>query len=180
MTIGKTAAMADEAMSLESLRRFAADIARLQPNKERILFVCVGTDRSTGDALGPLVGTMLQEHGWSRVVGTLAEPCDARKVEAAAASLGHWNAEGLTVVAIDACLGKPQSVGGYVLAAGPLRPGAATGRGLPPVGDFGIAGVVNHHGPKAYVMLQTTSLHLVLGMAKQIVSAINEAWYIQS
>lgn len=180
MTIGKAAAPLDDAMSQESLRRFTADIARMQPDKERVVFVCIGTDRSTGDALGPLIGTMLQEHGWSQVIGTLAEPCDARRVEAAAEGLRQRSMEELTVVAIDACLGKPQSVGGYVLTSGPLRPGAATGRGLPPIGDFGIAGVVNRNGPKAYGMLQTTSLHFVLGMAKRIVSAINEAWYIQS
>ena len=26
-----------------------------------IVFVCIGTDRSTGDSLGPLVGTLLKE-----------------------------------------------------------------------------------------------------------------------
>ena len=26
-----------------------------------IVFVCIGTDRSTGDSLGPLVGTLLEE-----------------------------------------------------------------------------------------------------------------------
>lgn len=180
MTSGKAKASPEEAKPEESLRRFLAEIARSQPDSERIIFVCIGTDRSTGDALGPLVGTMLAEHGWSRVIGTLAEPCDAGKVETAAAGLRQSSLEGLTVIAIDACLGKPGSIGGYALTDGPLRPGAATGGSLPPIGDYGIAAVVNRHGPKAYGMLQTTSLHLVMGMAKQIVSAINETWYIQS
>lgn len=180
MTTTRAAAPPDDATPEEGLRRFLADIAFLQPDSRRIVFVCIGTDRSTGDALGPLVGTMLEEYGWSRVIGTLAEPCDAGKVEAAAISLLQESMEGRTVIAIDACLGKPQSVGGYVLSAGPLKPGAATGRALPPIGDFSIAGIVNRRGAKAYGMLQTTSLHLVMGMAKQIVSAINETWYIQS
>ncbi|MDQ6420083.1 spore protease YyaC [Paenibacillus sp. LHD-117] len=163
----------------ERLASFLGEIARVQPDRKRILFLCVGTDCSTGDAFGPLVGTMLEEHGWPGVIGTLAEPCDAHKVEAAAAAaLRLRKDEAATVIAIDACLGKPQSVGGYVLSRGPLKPGAATGRRLPPVGDYGIAGVVNRQGPKAYAMLQTTSLHLVMNMAKQIVSAIDDAWYI--
>lgn len=165
-------------VSYEQLEAFLADIARKQPDKERILFVCVGTDRSTGDALGPLVGTMLTEHGWPNVIGTLAEPCDAHKVEAAAAAAMRARMDReWTVIAIDACLGKPQSVGGFLLAGGPLQPGAAMGRNLPPIGDYSIAGVVNRHGPKAYGMLQTTSLHLVMGMAGEIVSAVNDAWY---
>lgn len=180
MTTTKAAAPPDDALPEDILRRFLAEIAVKQPDSRQIVFVCIGTDRSTGDALGPLVGTMLEEYGWSRVIGTLAAPCDAGKVEAAAISLRQESLVGRTVIAIDACLGKPQSVGGYALSAGPLKPGAATGRALPPIGDFGIAGIVNRHGPKAYGMLQTTSLHLVMGMAKQIVSAINETWYIQS
>ncbi|MHA6480604.1 spore protease YyaC [Paenibacillus sp. strain BS8-2] len=180
MTISKAAALPDEETSTERLRGFVSSIASKQPDKQRIVFVCIGTDRSTGDALGPLVGTMLKEHGWPRVIGTLAEPCDAHKVEGVAANIPVPAADGTIIIAIDACLGKPQSIGGYVLSSGPIRPGAATGGGLPPIGDFGIAGVVNRHGPKAYFLLQTTSLHLVMEMAKQIVSEINEAWYIHS
>ena len=48
--------------------------------------VCIGTDRSTGDALGPLVGSRLTE--WRsvrdriRVVGTLDEPVHAGNLRA--------------------------------------------------------------------------------------------------
>lgn len=179
MIIGKAPQAAQEVGTPARLASFVADIARLQPDRSKMLFVCIGTDRSTGDALGPLVGTMLAECGWPRVIGTLAEPCDAHRVEgAAAAAMQEQSESALTVIAIDACLGKPQSIGGYMLGRGPLLPGAATGRRLPPVGDYAIAGVVNRFGPKAYGMLQTTSLHLVMLMAREIVSAINEAWYI--
>lgn len=181
MIIGKTPQAEQELGTPARLASFVADIARLQPDREKILFVCIGTDRSTGDALGPLVGTLLTENGWPRVIGTLAEPCDAHRVEGAAAAAMHEQSESsLTVIAIDACLGKLQSIGGYMLGSGPLQPGAATGRQLPPIGDYAIAGVVNRFGPKAYGMLQTTSLHLVMGMAREIVSAINEAWYIHN
>ena len=30
------------------------------PKQEKIICVCIGTDRSTGDALGPIVGTFLK------------------------------------------------------------------------------------------------------------------------
>lgn len=44
-----------------------------------ILFLCIGTDRSTGDSLGPLIGYKLREKGMknARVLGTLEEPVHA-------------------------------------------------------------------------------------------------------
>jgi DNA-binding LacI/PurR family transcriptional regulator len=44
-----------------------------------IVFVCIGTDRSTGDSLGPIVGTLLEEKGLRTfyVYGTLDEPIHA-------------------------------------------------------------------------------------------------------
>ncbi len=46
-----------------------------------LVFVCIGTDRSTGDAIGPLVGTLLEEAGYTRVVGTLNYPCDGSNMQ---------------------------------------------------------------------------------------------------
>ncbi|GKU76246.1 hypothetical protein L3i20_v206430 [Paenibacillus sp. L3-i20] len=167
-----------EVHSEMQLETFFAKVSEACPNPERIVFVCVGTDRSTGDAFGPLVGTMLVELGWGRVIGTLQEPCDAYAVEAALKAVSRLQVEEeLIVIAIDACLGKPQSVGGFITKWGPLQPGEATGRRLPFIGNYSIAGVVNTNGPKAYWMLQTTSLHVVMGMAKHVVSAIHDAWY---
>lgn len=158
---------------------FLQRVAQAEPDSGRVLFLCIGSDRSTGDAFGPLAGSLLRRHGWRHVIGTLEEPCDARSVEAAARrAMSARASEGLTVIAIDACLGKPESVGMFLTAAGPLRPGAATARGLPPVGDYSIAAVVNRRGATPYAMLQSTSLNSVMGMARGLVSAINAAWYI--
>lgn len=48
-----------------------------------IILVCIGTDRSTGDALGPLVGTKLEQVGITnfQVFGTLDEPVHALNLE---------------------------------------------------------------------------------------------------
>src|SRR3954447_9090991 len=44
-----------------------------------IVIVCIGTDRSTGDSLGPLVGTLLEEKNPNSfyVYGTLEDPIHA-------------------------------------------------------------------------------------------------------
>ncbi|RJX39234.1 spore protease YyaC [Paenibacillus pinisoli] len=164
------------------LAEFLDRIAEKEPDRERIMFICIGTDRSTGDAFGPLLGSLLKEQGWKHVIGTLEEPCDAHAVEGAVREAIALQGSGrLTIVAVDACLGKPQSVGGFIAWEGPLQPGAATGgRRLPAVGDYSIAGVVNQNGVKAYGMLQTTSLHLVMGMAKQAAAAIRGAWLAEA
>ncbi|WP_168119755.1 spore protease YyaC [Paenibacillus sp. HB172176] len=161
------------------LSGFLRKIAQARPDRDHILFVCIGTDRSTGDSFGPIMGTLLKKAGWKHVIGCLEEPCDAYAVEAAlAAALELQESGNLIVIAIDACLGP--SVGEFIVSKGSLQPGAATGRRLPPIGDYSIAAVVNQNGPKAYIKLQTTSLNHVYLMAKKLLRHIQEAWSISS
>jgi putative sporulation protein YyaC len=161
-----------EQAAKSDIEPFFDAIAERHSNRESIVFICIGSDRSTGDSFGPLVGTMLQEGGWPNVIGTLEKPCDAHAVERAAQAI-HKDA---IVIAIDACLGKPTSVGRFIAAEGPIQPGKAIGRRLPAIGQYSVAGVVNANGPKAYWMLQTTSLYHVMRMAKVIAGAIDSAW----
>ncbi|MFC5530869.1 spore protease YyaC [Cohnella yongneupensis] len=137
-----------------------------------LAFVCIGTDRSTGDSLGPIVGTMLEERGINNVIGTLREPCDADRLPLLAERFAIEAAEGLIHIAIDACLGRPESVGAYLVSSGPLVPAQSVGRGFPPIGAYSIAAIVNATSPKPYWTLQTTSLNRVIGMAKEIADAI--------
>lgn len=132
-----------------------------------IVFVCIGTDRSTGDSLGPLVGTVLQRMGYA-VIGTLNAPCHAENMTQLIADIPPKK----TIVAIDACLGRNSSIGMIEVARGPLRPGAGVGKVLPPVGDYHISGIVNVGGFMEYFILQNTRLSLVVEIAEQIVSAI--------
>lgn len=134
------------------------------------VFVCIGTDRSTGDALGPLVGTMLQESGYPYVIGTLERPCDASNLPERLAEVPA----GKTVIAIDAGLGLPASVGLFQVSNQPLAPGKSVGKALPEVGDYAIAALVNADGPRQIAVLQSTSLHRVLLMARQLAGAVRE------
>jgi len=172
MSTGMSTGMSTDTINEEPLVLFLKKIAAKQPDRSRIVFLCIGSDRSTGDSYGPIVGSMLRQRGWEHVIGTLQQPCDAYAVEGALQSA----VPEATVIAIDACLGKQKSVGQYVLSDGPLQPGAATGRRLPAAGDYSIAAIVNMNGPKAYWMLQSTSLYHVIQMAKHTVQAIESAW----
>lgn len=151
----------------EGLPQFFRDIF-MSHALDRISFVCIGTDRSTGDCLGPLLGTALEKRGFNHIIGTLAEPCDATNLETRLASIP----EDHIVIAIDACLGQPAMVGRYVVSCQPLQPAESVGGGLPAVGHYSVAAVVNVSGPKPYSTLQMTSLYKVMQMAEQIETAI--------
>ncbi|WP_422658323.1 spore protease YyaC [Paenibacillus sp. EC2-1] len=158
-------------LSGEQLHSFFINISQLY-SKDQITFVCIGTDRSTGDALGPLTGSRLLEYGFPNVIGTLPDPCDACNLEAKLMEVEV----GTVVIAIDACLGQASSVHSFFVSAGPLHPAQSVGKPLPSVGDYSIAAVVNVQGPKPYWTLQVTSLYLVMNMAEEIAQAAASAF----
>jgi putative sporulation protein YyaC len=153
------------------LASFMAQVAAAHTLDE-LTFLCIGTDRSTGDSLGPWVGTILKERGFTRVIGTLREPCDSDRLPQVIPSLAQMG----TIVAVDACLGRPEAVGAYLVSTGPLIPARSVGKTFPPIGTYSIAGVVNVSGPKPYWNLQSTSLYRVMGMAAEITNAIVHQW----
>lgn len=157
------------------LARLAGLCAAGEPE---LAVVCIGTDRSTGDALGPLVGSWLVENALPRlqVSGTLDQPIHA-------ANLGEWlkaqqgKARSQTItLAVDACLGKNESVGMVSIRSGPLYPGTGVNKSLPPVGDIHMVGVVNVGGFMEYLVLQNTRLSFVARMARVMASGIWYAW----
>jgi putative sporulation protein YyaC len=151
-------------------------LRRLSSPNQRVAALCIGTDRSTGDALGPLAGSRLAELGAPglTVLGTLAEPVHATNLSEATKKL-RGKDEAPLIIAVDACLGRLESVGNITLARGALRPGAGVNKNLPPVGDLHITGIVNVGGFMEYMVLQNTRLHLVYRMAQVIASGIASA-----
>lgn len=140
--------------------------------RDQLIFLCVGTDRSSGDSLGPLTGTWLREAGFPHVIGTLDQPCDAdnwsMRLEELAALLTEEARR--VVVAVDACLGSAYTAGMFQLSDGPLEPGRSMKLGLTPVGTYSIAAIVNENRANPYTVLQTTPLYRVWTMARQIVT----------
>ncbi|MCA1054893.1 spore protease YyaC [Rossellomorea aquimaris] len=138
-----------------------------------IVFVCIGTDRSTGDSLGPLVGSLLEEQtmGIFHVYGTLDDPIHAVNLEEKMREIGKKHVNPF-IIGIDACLGRLKSVGAIQLSNGPLKPGAGVNKELPEVGVMHLTGIVNVSGFMEFFVLQNTRLNLVMKMAKTMVEAI--------
>lgn len=135
-------------------------------DKRPIVVVCVGTDRSTGDSLGPLIGTSLSKYKSPHfsLFGTLEDPVHAMNLDDTLIEINQRFHKPF-VIGIDACLGQVSSVGSIQVGMGPVRPGAGVNKDLPPVGDIHITGIVNVGGFMEYFVLQNTRLHLVMKMA---------------
>ncbi|MFD0621408.1 spore protease YyaC [Paenibacillus sp. GCM10027629] len=143
------------------------------PAESTITVVCVGTDRSTGDCLGPLVGSALSKFNSPlfEIYGTLDHPVHAVNLSD---TLQHIESsvKNPFTIGIDACLGQTSSVGNIQVASGPVRPGAGVHKQLPPVGDMHITGIVNVGGFMEYFVLQNTRLSLVMKLSDIIANSL--------
>ncbi|WP_371365024.1 hypothetical protein SRRS_54790 [Sporomusa rhizae] len=137
-------------------------------DNHEIIILCIGTDRSTGDSLGPLTGSKLKTLNiFPHVYGTLDDPVHATNLEAKLKIITSSFANPF-VIAVDACLGKLENVGCVTLGRGSVKPGAAVNKNLPAVGNAYITGIVNVGGFMEHMVLQSTRLNLVMKMADTI------------
>ncbi|MEG2441582.1 MAG: spore protease YyaC [Acetivibrio sp.] len=142
-----------------------------------IVLVCIGSDRATGDCLGPLVGYKLSKFHYPNlhIYGTLTSPIHAKNLDRALSHISdsHQNP---FIIAVDASLGVAGHIGWVTLAEGSLYPGIGVDKDLPGVGDIHITGIVNLSGMLSHMLLQTTRLNEVMGLADFIYMGIRYAF----
>lgn len=138
-----------------------------------IIILCIGSDRSTGDCLGPLVGDKLKFLIRDKVYlyGNLESPVHAKNLCKTIKAINHKYKDPY-IIAIDACLGNIQNVGKVIIEEKPLTPGAAMNKNLPEVGDLSITGIVNISGALEFMVLQNTRLFTVMKLADAISKGI--------
>ena len=148
---------------------------------EDVVIICIGTDRSTGDSLGPLVGYKLSKTLTSTnrytpkkgitTYGTLSSPVHATNLNDILSDiqLRHNNP---FCIAVDASLGTKGHIGYVTVGTGPLKPGLGVNKQLPDVGDLHITGIVNLSGTNDPMLLQTTRLNIVMELADVIVKGL--------
>lgn len=143
-----------------------------------LVFCCIGTDRSTGDALGPMTGSFLSQLKSFpfEIVGTLDNPLHALNIEEITDTLLSSSIAPY-IIAIDACLGNVNNIGQIIVQRGPLFPGKAVKKDLPPIGDVSIKAIVNIGGFMEYNVLQSTRLSLTYDMGKIISRSLLLAWH---
>lgn len=162
----------DESMAVYELAKQIYSFLPKNTDQE-VIVICIGSDRSTGDSLGPLIGTKLLERHCRRfsIYGTLDHPVHAKNLEDTLASIKE-NVQHPFIIGVDACLGRSSSVGFMTIAEGPLKPGSAVNKKLPPVGDIHLTGIVNVNGFMELMVLQNTRLSVVMNMANIISRAL--------
>lgn len=137
-----------------------------------IVVLCIGTDRATGDSLGPIVGSILSENSSSfKIYGTLRQPVHALNLKEYIHRIYSEHASP-TVIAIDASLGSQSDVGLITLSCTPLLPGIGVNKKLPAIGDISITGIVNMSGKTGLSLLQSTRLYTVMNMSEYIAKAL--------
>ena len=167
--VSKPNVVYDVAISVRNL------IHRAKSEGRQIVVLCIGTDRSTGDCLGPLTGTKLKTLNlFPHIYGTLDEPVHATNLEAQLKIINTAYSQPY-IIAVDACLGKLENVGCVTIGHGSVKPGAAVNKDLPAVGNAYITGIVNVGGFMEHLVLQSTRLNLVMKMADTIAHGISFA-----
>lgn len=167
MVANKTIIDSNEPKSPFLLRDLLFEFIRPEAMSERdIVFLCIGTDRSTGDSLGPLVGEKLKFLSRDRVTvyGNLQYPVHAKNLVETMEKINSTH-QNPYIIAVDACLGSIHNIGKVIVETKPLTPGAAMNKNLPEVGNLSITGVVNMSGTLEFMVLQNTRLYTVMHLA---------------
>lgn len=139
---------------------------------ENVVILCIGSDRATGDCLGPLVGNHLKSVlPEIAVYGTLECPVHAMNLEGTVETI-YEKYNDPFIIAIDASLGIPEHIGYATVSSAPLIPGKGVNKKLPAIGNLSITGIVNVAGFPNSILLQSTRLHIVMTLANCIGSAL--------
>ncbi len=155
--------------------RLKGMIREIQREKRKtgVLLLCIGTDRSTGDSLGPLIGYKLKSKQVNQIqiLGTLEKPVHALNLERTMHMIRRRYPEHV-VVAVDASVGSQEHVGCITIGKGALRPGLGVCKELQAVGDIFITGTVGGCGNHDPLMLQSVRLSVVMKMADYIAGSV--------
>lgn len=164
---------------------FTKELYEIKKEKDfsSIVFLCIGTDRITGDSYGPLVGHHLKKlfklyGGYSnvKVFGDLEEQISNDNIKQKLKTI-YNDFERPCVIAIDSALSKVQDIGSLIIDTNGICVGKAMNRKEERVGDLCIKGVVskNLKSPRCnFNMLQNIPLGLVLHMSELTSNGIYE------
>ena len=160
--------------------QFSNTICELTQNKlySHIVFLCIGTDRITGDSFGPLVGyklkNVLNHIKKIHVIGDLDETVSNQNILNAINYI-EKNYKNPFIVSIDSALSIRRNVGDIIVSKKGVYLGTSIRNKKVYIGDMSIQGVVAKNTCVAqynFRRLQNTNLGLVMKMADTVASGI--------
>lgn len=153
--------------------------AKSQKEYSEVTFLCVGTDRITGDCFGPLVGSklieLLKECNYSNinVYGSLEQNLSYENINKIIKSINNES----IIIVIDAALSKKENIGKIFVSNGKTILGKSLERDKIEIGDISIKSVVAKDYKIAkcnFKALQNISLNVVNTLANIVSEGIFE------
>lgn len=144
-----------------------------QPEAAPVI-LCIGSDLSIGDSLGPVTGTKLKEKlaGLNcYVYGCLSKPITAHEVKYMNEFL-RLTHPGSPVIAVDAAVGAAGDIGLVKVAKRGIKPGSGANKKLSKVGDVSLMGIIAERSVFNYSLFSATRLNVVYKMAEIISEGI--------
>lgn len=143
------------------------------------VIMCVGSNNTAGDSLGPIVGELLTHKYNIRtyVYGTVNRPLTAANVIEVYNFIKKSHAGKIFV--IDASLGNESDNGTIQIFKGGISPAAAFFKNMPCMGDYSLIANVNIFSSQNVVALASVRLKSIKALAENIAFAINDAIVLQ-
>ena len=150
-------------------------LKKVLPPAENIpVVLCIGSDLSVGDSLGPITGTKLKEklRGLNcYIYGSLSKPITAHEVKYINEFL-RLTHPGSPVIAVDAAVGASGDIGLIKVARRGVKPGSGANKKLARVGDVSIIGIIAEKSVFNFSILSATRLNIVYRMADIIAEGV--------
>lgn len=141
---------------------------------EMPVILCIGSDLSVGDSLGPVTGTKLKEKlsGLNcYVYGTLAKPITAHEVKYMNEFIKATHPQS-PIIAVDAAVGLSGDIGLIKVAKRAMKPGSGANKKLSKIGDVSIMGIVAERSVFNYSLFSATRLNIIYKMSEIISEGI--------
>lgn len=164
------------------IQDFTNILSQEKINKEYLefIFLCIGTDRMTGDCFGPLVGTKLQELLSKynifniSIYGTLKENVSYTNVKQIVKTIKekHKNA---CIIVIDSALSKEENIEKIFVQKEKMSLGRCLSKARIEIGDISIKAVVGKSYKLAkynFLSLQNVSLNIVINLSEIVAQGI--------
>ena len=138
------------------------------------VILCIGSDLSVGDSLGPVTGTKLKKMlaGLNcYVYGTLSKPITAHEVKYMNDFLKCTHPDS-PIIAVDAAVGLAGDIGLIKIAHRGLKPGSGANKKLAKVGDVSIMGIIAEQSVFNYSLFSATRLNVIYKMSEIIAEGI--------
>lgn len=151
-----------------------------QNNISNLVFLCIGTDRMTGDAFGPLVGSKIKEKLEKyniNVYGTLDKNvCWTNIGETIEKIYSKYSKP--CIIAVDSALSKKENIGKIIVSKEKMHIGGGLNKKKIEVGDISIKAVVGSDlkiPEHNFYALQNVSLNEVMKMVNTVSNGIFHA-----